>query len=78
MIETDLGQGAVKIEPEGMPPIILRHSHPSKLDHAPKGTLCLVKNEEDGDVSLKKSKTKTGNTYRQMSDDESDPVWIEM
>lgn len=67
MKETDLGHGSVKIEQEGMPPIILRLSQPTKLDHAPKGTLCLVKNELDGD-----------NTYRQMSDDEENPVWIEM
>lgn len=64
--ETDLSNEAVKIAREGMPSIIVRRSHPTKLDHSPKGTLCLVK-DEDGE-----------NTYRQMSDDEENPVWIEM
>lgn len=48
-----------------MPKVIIRHSQPSKLDHAQPGTKCHV---------LKPSKD-TVDIYLQVSQQEDDPVW---
>lgn len=48
-----------------MPKVIIRHSQPSKLDHAELGTKCHV---------LKHTKD-TVDIYLQVSQQEDDPVW---
>lgn len=50
-----------------MPKIIFRRSPPGQYDHAPQGTLCSV--NEVGEHEA---------TYKQSSNDESNPVWIKM
>lgn len=45
--------------------IIIRHSAPSKLDHAPWGTSCKVFNKADESFDL----------YRQFSNQENNPHW---
>lgn len=58
---------ANNIAPGTMPSIIFRHSPPGKYDHAPQGTLCVV-NEIGEDEA----------TYKQVSKDESVPLWEKM
>lgn len=53
------------LAPGSMPKIIFRVSAPGKYDHAPQGTLCVVNEIGEDDA-----------TYKQNSEDESNPVWI--
>lgn len=60
-----MNENDVKFAPGSMPNIIFRRSPPGQYDHAPQGTLCVV--NEIGEEEA---------TYKQSSEDESNPEWM--